>query len=300
MKKWSDVDPEEERFLAEFQRSLDALRAYGERCPEPDVLMAAAGAGILPNEAADGMAAHLSECRLCRMLARDLAAAEISGPARKEMERIGARVLGRQQASSARANGIRLHWIGRAVPVLTVLVLAVGTVLWIYVGRQSPPAHVSSTGPAGPWFVLPLEKPPVKLPPATALVWRGEAQAGHEKYLADLGQALSSYRGDDYAEASRRFEALVGKYPTAEVHFYLGICRLFVQANEGAISALLSARQVATGPLAQDATWYLSVAYERAGQRESAQAELQKLCREEGQRRATACGALEQLKTARR
>jgi hypothetical protein len=52
--------------------------------------------------------------------------------------------------------------------------------------------------------------------------------------------------------------------------------------NEGAAGELQRARRAAAGPLAQDAAWYLSVAYARAGQRESAVAELQNLCRQEG------------------
>jgi len=297
----SDVEPDEQAFLEELHDPLAVLRAHASRCPEPDVLMAAC-AGVLPEPAAAAVASHLAECPLCRTLARDMAGTSPSGPTRKERERMRAPVS--REAAGATAHPGRARWLmfRPAVAVLAVLVVAVAAALWVYRDRQAPPQQTASAPQPLSRDIpgLPLEKPPVSLPLATALVWRGEAGVDRERYLADLGHALAPYRTDDFAEAARRLEALARTHPTAEVLFYLGVCRLFLGMNEGAVGELQRARRAAAGPLAQDAAWYLSVAYARAGQRESAVAELQNLCRQEGPHQAKACGALDSLGAPRR
>jgi predicted Zn-dependent protease len=140
--------------------------------------------------------------------------------------------------------------------------------------------------------VLVLEKPPVTMPLAAVLIWRSESRTAQDQYLAALGNALTAYRADDFAQAARRLQVLARDHPTAEVRFYLGVCRIFLGHEDLAIAELGQARKLAQPALAREATWYLAVAYERAGRPDAAAAELATLCGEEGERQAKACEAL--------
>jgi predicted Zn-dependent protease len=142
-------------------------------------------------------------------------------------------------------------------------------------------------------MVLALTKPDLKLSLA-ALQWRGAA--GDNPLITDLAPAFEAYRNDDFAEAARRLEPLTGKHPgSVEVFFYLGVARLIQNDASGARRALDAASGLADQAFAPDVAWYLAVADERSGDRASARARLDRLCREGGARAADACQGAQRL-----
>jgi thymidylate kinase len=80
-----------------------------------------------------------------------------------------------------------------------------------------------------------------------------------------------------------------------EVFFYLGVARLIQNDASGARRALDAASGLADQAFAPDVAWYLAVADERSGDRASARARLDRLCREGGARAADACQGAQRL-----
>jgi hypothetical protein len=300
MRQWTDTDPEEEGLLKDHEESFGALRRRRGSCPEP-ALLTAAQAGVLPEHLAAGVAGHLRCCPWCRVLAHDLADPDLAAPTAPEAARIRATVFEKGADATPRAS--RARWMGwwRPATVLGSLAVALAVGWWIVGGRPSS-SDVSAPRPVATPQIprLALEKPPVIVPLASVLVWRNGSQSAQDQYLADLGTALAPYRADDFSEAVRRLDAVAQAHPTAEVRFYRGVCRLFLAQPDLAIADLLQARQLASPVLAQEATWYLAVAYERAGRREAAVVELRALCGEKGERQGKACEAVAGFETIRR
>jgi hypothetical protein len=127
-----------------------------------------------------------------------------------------------------------------------------------------------------------------------ALTWRG-AQS-ENPLLTDLKPGLDAVRSGDYAAARVALSALTDKYPDAiEVHYYLGVSRLFL--NDGtAIASLDRAARLADASLRPDVSWYLAVAHERAGNASEARRQLTTLCGGESPRAQEACEGLKRLK----
>ncbi len=114
-----------------------------------------------------------------------------------------------------------------------------------------------------------------------------------------LHKSWKTICGDDYAEAAVRLETLVPKYPDrAEPLYYLGVCRLFLNRNEAAIGLLRTARVRDGGALADDISWYLAAACDRAGRSAEARRVAEGLCRGSSEYKARACAAAARL-TAR-
>ena len=84
--------------------------------------------------------------------------------------------------------------------------------------------------------VLALEQAPVRIPEVAVLTDRtGSSRRGST--LQALAAALQPYRAEDYSEAAQQLEALLREYPdSAEAAFYLGVCRLFLNDNAGALT----------------------------------------------------------------
>ncbi len=289
--KWTDLEPREEEFLKDWGAPVSTMRARHAHCPSPQLLLAAQSEA-LPGEIKAGLADHLASCDLCRALARDLADEELSNPTTQEKARISKRVLGESRAGRRQAIW---NWLWRPAPVAAVAVVAVLAVLSVYVGwesRRPGPGPVASQPPT----VLRLDKAAVKLPATAVLVWRGDAQERQQRYLAELTRALEPYRADDFAEALRRLEVLERNYPrAAEAHFYAGVCQLFLGFNSDAVRSFENARGLAEEPLAPDVAWYLSLAYQRAGQTQQAMQGLQDLCQGKSEYRERACAGLKEL-----
>jgi len=286
-----DLDPEEQEFL----RECAGPPAPGADCPGPGLLLAAQ-AGVLPEEAAPGVASHLASCRYCQVLVRDLKDREMAKLTTEEERRIRARIF-----SSAKSE--TTPWwlpLGRPLPVAAMATLLVVAGVAIYFSRQSTPPRAGpvaskESAPTPVAAALRLDKPPVRLPLASVLIPRGQGGA-QETYLRDLGAALDAYRKDDFAEAARRLEPLTTRYPRAvEAHFYLGVCRLFLQRNPQAVESFREAKGLAERPFARDIGWYLGLAYDRAGQPDLARVQLRALCEEPGEYQERACAALGEL-----
>jgi hypothetical protein len=154
---------------------------------------------------------------------------------------------------------------------------------------SAPPASSSSSAaPAPPVFHLPLEAAPVKLT-ASALVLRS---AGAASFVDEAAPAFDAYRGGDYAAAADAFTRLAPRYPGAvELPFYLGVSRLLIGNAAAAAAALRTARAIGEPAFADDVTWYLAIAGERAGDVAAERVELDALCRGASAYAARACAA---------
>jgi TolA-binding protein len=221
-------------------KQLESLKSH---CPHPDLVLAARE-GVLPEGTGAGILAHLAECPLCQALARDLADPELSAPTIKEEKRILRRVR--------RGTGERPKWPWLWFAAPAAAVAALGLVFLL-------PREPRAATPA-PLTKAALEKPPVNLPLASALVWRG---AGDEpqRLLQELGEALEPYRAGQYEESVQRLAAFTARYPKSpEAYFYLGVSLLFLDRKAEAAVALARAQELATGPLAAQTAKYLDLA----------------------------------------
>lgn len=263
-------------------------RAADLGCPPPDVLLALSG-DALPDEIRQPAEAHVARCAACRALMADLDALDVDVPAS-----LDARVL--ERASSGGS-----WWKGALLPMAAVLVAAVGIALLFRAGgddapkvaqvpAEAPPEAVTPGAPqAGAWDV---NKPALLLPLATALVVRGEEEAA----ARELGAALAPYRTDDYVEAERRLEAVVGKHPgSADAWFYLGATRLLDGDPAGARDALVEARTRGVGDRDDETAWLLATAEARLGEIDAARAKLTTICEGAGEFKTAACAALDRL-----
>jgi hypothetical protein len=293
MNRWTDGDPAEDGLARSLAGPLASLRSAGAGCPDPAVV-AAARAGVLPDGLAAAVSEHLDRCRLCQALAADLADPELATPTRLEAARIRATVTAAAGDAGLRAGpGGWVRWLRPAAAAAT-LVAALAAGSWLFWGRSSPPGvavSLPATVAERP-HRLPLVKPPVIMPLTSVLVFRSQPQADRDRYLADVANALAAYRADEFAEAARRLDAIARTDATAEVLFYRGVCRLFLDQHDLALVDLQRARELASPALADEATWYLAVACDRLGRPEPAIAELRTLCAGTGEHRAQACEAL--------
>jgi tetratricopeptide (TPR) repeat protein len=304
MNEWkNDSGPEEEELLKECGTSFEALRASHADCPEPEILLAAQ-AGVLEEETARSVAAHLETCGYCKLLLRDLTDGEVLAALPEEEHRVRERVL-RAAVVSAKTEKLRgglltlrLKW---ALPVATLAGAVVVAVVWMrFHPRVAPvlPASSVAVEPARPAkpSVLEWEKLAVKLQASSILVWRGEPRNEQEKYAAELTHALVYYRDGDYAEAVQQLARVVKDFPRGpEGQLYLGISRLALQQNAEAISSLLAAKRLAVEQFSEDASWYLALAYARIGDKQNAITELRKLCQGKGSYSQRACAGIQEL-----
>ena len=138
----------------------------------------------------------------------------------------------------------------------------------------------------------------MRLPAAAVILWRGDKDADPERAARELASALEPYQRDEFDAAARRLTEVARQHPTsAAAHFYLGISDLFLRREADAIAALETAKRLAGADpvLADDTTWYLALAYQKAGQREPAVRELRLLCEAKSVHAARACTGLQEL-----
>lgn len=299
---FTDLEPEEEELLRDLAGPVRAMRARRAQCPSPQIIRAA-GSGVLPEETNASVLKHLESCALCRTLARDVDSLDLPRPAPEEAKRIEAEVFGNRGKARKKISLVGWSWLWRPAPVAALAAVALLAAGWLYVSRSPAPSQPTqvavSPPPPEPSTVFRLEKPAARLPMAAVLVWRGEGRSTQERFLRELKLALEPYLTDNFSEAAERLEKLTQKYPrAAEPYFYLGVSQLFVKQNVQAIQSLERAKQLARGSMAQDVSWYLSLAYQRAGETAKARGELQKLCQGKGDLAARACTGLQEMSAA--
>jgi tetratricopeptide (TPR) repeat protein len=302
----TDLEPEGPD--AERNRA-DATRAFGVQfrgCPEPAVIQAAR-AGVLPAELRDRVNRHMAECAACFSLDSDLFTLDEEPLQAGSREKIWGRIRSgiaeeefRPQAAPARSAWWRslLRPMPVAVAAAAVILLAIGVRMaqqssapLTAVNKAQQPKVVTPPQPA---FIA-LDKPPIMLPAAAVLVWRGASDTASAA-SQELSGALEPYAANQYADAEQRLDSLTRKYPAfAEAQFYLGVCRLFLDRNEEAVTSLKSAQKLAGPALADDAAWYLALAYHRTGHDGDARPLLEKLCNAAGKDSQKACAGITKL-----
>ncbi len=290
-----DFNPDELEFRREMEAALAQVRSAAGPCPDPDRLMAVVSG--VPMESADAIREHIALCPVCEQLSRDLAAYEFPGASAAEDRRIRARW--RRSVVSGGAATL-WNWFWRPAPIAAVFaILTIVTVFAIrkpLIVQPSREIAVVHPTPAPVAYALVLQKAVIKVSPDSVLAYRGDAQDG-QAFLKDLAGALEPYRGDNYAEAARRLEALASKYPFAAAPaYYLGVSQLFLNQNDAAVESLLTAQRHPDDTLRDDISWYLAVAYERAGRIADARREAESLCGKSGDYQHRACSARDQLK----
>jgi len=140
-----------------------------------------------------------------------------------------------------------------------------------------------------------LSKAAVKVPAAAVLTFRTGSEDARA-FLSELASALEPYRKDDFAEAARRLEPLARKYrESAEARLYLGVSRLFLDEPLVALASLEAGRRFADDALRDDVSWYLALAFDRAGRVDDARQELRALCLRPGEYQKRACASLDEL-----
>jgi hypothetical protein len=295
----SDWNPEERDALAPLEDELLALRERHASDPPLDRLRAAS-ADALPADLQASTSAHLVESRWSRALVEG--ANTGSGDLSVDDE---ARLFERIRRDAGLARAPRLFRPRVWAPLLAVAAMAAIAV--VIVERSQPtavaPAARGASGTAAPTaaaatatrFLLPLDKPDVKLSPR-ALTYRGDADG--RDFAAQLKPALDAYRAGDYARADQGFTALASRYPQAvEVFFYQGVARLFLNDVAGADVSLSAADRLADASFAQDVSWYRAIVDERLGRLADARGRLTSLCAQANQpRQRAACEAADRLK----
>jgi hypothetical protein len=280
------------------------FRAQFPHCPEP-AMVQAAKAGVLPDDIRDRVNQHVAECAACATLANDLFTLDEAPLEAVEQERIWGRIRTGIAADELKPAAARSGWwqfLLRPLPLAVVAAAVVLAVIGMRSMQQSPGPTVAVTQPASPVAypparsVLQLEKPPVMMPAAAVLVWRG-ADSGNAA-REELQKALAPYEAGRYGDAVSSLTSLSSKYPQmAEAHFYLGVSLLFQDQNADAAASLKTAQGLASNSktLAGAAAWYLALAYHRTGRDNDARPLLESLCSANGDNSSKACAGLKEL-----
>ena len=278
--------------------ALAALRA--RRRDDPSLaLLRAADADALPAPLQDRLQAHLARDRWAQAMVRGAgAAADESALDEVGVERLWKR-LGRETMPASAERPAARSRVGAYFGIAAVAATLVLAVVWFTHRAAAPvqPAAATVAAPAAsaapPLYHLPLDPAPVKLT-ALALVLRSANASA--TFADDAAPAFAAYRAGDYNGAATAFAAIAQTYPkSVEVRFYEGVSRLLAGDAAGAQPKLREARTLDPGAFADDITWYLAAADDRAGNRPSARAGLDALCRGTSHYAARACAAASQF-----
>ncbi|HEY3927657.1 MAG TPA: tetratricopeptide repeat protein [Candidatus Koribacter sp.] len=283
----NDFDTEEKDFLGDVK--LPA-------CPEIGLLYSARE-GILPEDQATSLNAHLATCEVCRLLGQDLDAIEFGNPTASDAANIRERITQSAPRAFQRAER-RPGWLRRRWWVPT-FALAACAILAVVLLRSTEPQTASSAlqvATAKPIPDIPVDKLPIHVDPAALLATRGAATAG-EPSGAEMVKALSRYQKSDYAAAVDQFKTLTQKYPNdATVPLYLGVSELFLGQTDPAAADLTRAKALNQGDRQADASWYLGVAELRLKNVTAAMPLFHDLCQGKSTYADRACTIESQLK----
>jgi hypothetical protein len=297
-----DWDRQEREALAGLEDQIDAMRRRHVADP-PLELLRAARADALPPDLQASVSEHLVASPMSRTLAEGLGEDAPSLSA-EDQDRLLARIVKQTRRESAPSVG----WGWLRPVLLGTGVVAMATLVW-FVSKETEVGErigapetqvVVALPPAAPPFLLPFEKPDVRLS-MSALTWRGAKPSSDDgnQLLSDLKPGLDAYRRGDYEAADRELTALATRYPgTIEILFYQGVSRLFLNDLSGAIAAFDAADAIDDRTFAADVAWYRAVAEQRAGNALNARGRLEAICSARGDDAARACTALEQLAKA--
>jgi hypothetical protein len=292
-----DWERDEREALAGVEDQIEVMRQRHAADP-PFEWLRAARADALPPDLQASVSEHLAASPMSRTLAEGLGD-DVPALSAADEERLLARIM-KDAGKESKPSGI-WNWLRPVLAGSGVLAVA-ASLVWIVSSeterseRIAPPETtvVVARPPAAPPFLLPFDKPDVRLT-LGALTWRGTTGASNQ-LLADLKPGLDAYRQGDYATADRELTALAARYPgTVEILFYQGVSRLFLNNLPGAIAALDAAEAAGDRTFAADISWYRAVAEQRSGQLTEARARLDTICRSGSDQAARACTALEQL-----
>ena len=304
----SDLEPEDEQFMRDFGPMLTGMKARHARCPSLELILAAESR-TLPEEAAAQLAEHIAGCDWCRALRNDWREFEFPAVTPESERRIRARALPAVTRVVAQPRRPAWRWL---VPLGAAATLVLTFVLVRDASRPDPRSGpASSTKPSGdhseqsagmgaprPVSVFRLEKPPVRLPLSAAVVWRGEGEADRARFSEEFKAAMAFYRADNYATTAARLKALARQFPRSpDVSFYLGVCQLFLGRDREAIASLERARGIAKDDRADEISWYLALAHQRAGRVAPTVDLLGSLCQGSGPYSAQACAGIRELRT---
>jgi len=277
---------------------VDPLKPTEERLPEglrpippcpPLRLLLAHQEGVLPEEGAKEIDAHLASCGLCRGLLSDLSELEPRGLTERERESIR-RKLPIPMASSGK------NWRWYAVSGAIAATLLVCAILALHTWRSVPGAapQVAETPtqpseqltpqnapqaaprPAPPEIEVAKLDPPLSTAPG--LVLRGAGPIDQPD-ASQLAPAFDAYEKNNYPLAAERFDLLAKQFPRAEDPvLYLGVTQLLMHDDQAALVSLTRAEQLATARQQDVAKWYRAVAAVRTHDPEAAEL-LRELCR---------------------
>ena len=230
-------------------------------CPDPARIWDAVQGGATGKEI-DDLLEHSLACPACATAWR--LAAELSAQAaHSELA-----PLPRARTLGFPAGRVRPAWRWVAALAASALVLVGGSVVWRTLG---PGAHqVEQVQPAVGWAdlevpVLEVQRPAV----AGGMVFRDDA-AGAER-----DAAIEAYRNGDFATAAERLSRWADTHPEdAQARLLHGVALLSAGHPESAVIPLEEAVSVGAADIAEDARFYLTLAYLKVGEEGKARAQL--------------------------
>lgn len=283
-----DLQSDERRFAEETGIDPASWLREGAH-PAPSMLMASRE-GVLPELVAHAVSTHIAACRTCTMLLDDLLDEDLASPTLAETARIG-RALPLRSAP-------KRQWRAPAAIAATLAVAALGLVAVRNLPTGSSAPQTASPSPVAPEPTAPARSPnriamspaPLRLPIASALVWRNEDPAPQQRYLEELGEALKPYREGKYKESALLLQSVASHYPQSlEAPFYTGVAHLLSDDAVHALEWLAKKPMPDDHPLHDDQLWYRAAALERTGHWPEALELVRQLCRSQGAYQQRAC-----------
>lgn len=262
-------------------------------CPSPARLQALL-ADALPLEQREAVESHVTGCPACLSLLQDLRNWQPPVPADGELKRLRRRI----QRGQPKPEPTWHRWTWLMAPAGALAALLITLDVPRFIGPAAPLPHAKTPPIASPVYdlssIFPLEKAPVRLPPAALLLFRGQAELSAP--LREVAAALVPYQKNDYPSAARELGPVAGRHPESfEASFYLGVSLLLSGRPAEAIAPLERARAAGGAAQKPEAAWYLAVAHARSGSIRLARPLLEELCAAGHARAGSACEALGRL-----
>jgi hypothetical protein len=282
-------DADEIGALAVIGVAPPALR--GPTCPDPALLLAV-DEGVVDEELAVRVRAHVAACPACRLAAADLADVLDSGALAEAKSRIAARL----PATPARSARRPWFWLVPAGGLVAVAAVIVG-MIWFPASSlpDSKPALVARNDAPSLPTVFRLDRPAVQ-PGDIDLTVRGEASKALG-LASQIGGALDLVDAGAFAKAIDQLDAIVRGHPVSrDARLAHGVALLGDGQNTQAVTALEQARALPGDRASDDEVgWFLGVALVRTGDPVRARSVLAPVCDHGGLRSAVACAGLVEL-----